>query len=686
MLAKHLNTVWVSLALVVVAVLIGTLFMGRRPIQETFFEDASGLKYESGVFANLGANSLLAGNAKIGSVDLDMASAKSMEAGRLTASDGKFTGLDANVLTSQAGTFDKVDSKYAAAGELLVSDKLCVGEQCIKPSALKNILANDGKGQVGPMGPKGDVGVGVAAVRPDGMDKMTVELSNGSKATIPLQRGAVGPDGKQGPPGPPGPQGLAGIKGAVGADGKQGPPGPPGPTGMGMDDIVDISSEPGKLVIKRKNGTSMNLPLNNMSYVAKVDFEKGNNTFKITYASGDVQNIQIPIQAADSGKPVQGPPGPQGAPGKDGKDGAPGAPGKDGAPGPAGPPGKDGGGGSAAVAGSGVVRASADRLLVAKGNGPTWHPGNDLNANGTILHADGQIRSRNTTEDSWSHILYGKEHKNIHMLHGGGYGMHINTRNAEGGKYGLEVHNGSRPVLRSMNDGSVIVGNGPSWHPGHDLNATGTILHADGQIRSRNTSEGGWAHILYGKEHKNVHMLHNDGYGIHVNTRDQHPEKYGLEIHNGNTYTMHVKNDGRQFHQNMHGGDWGWRMYGSDSRNVHMVHNAGYGIHINTRNQERGKYGLEVHNGARTTMHVLNDGEIIQYRKDGRATHLDHVNGWNYIRGNTQHDNRLVAGELKVGRWVIRDENGVLVFRDEGQAGDHRYALYPGRGNGKNWG
>lgn len=89
-----------------------------------------------------------------------------------------------------------------------------------------------------------------------------------------------------------------------------------------------------------------------------------------------------------------------------------------------------------------------------------------------------------------------------------------------------------------------------------------------------------------------------------------------------------------------------------------MLHNDGYGMHINTRNQERGKYGLEVHNGARTTFHVLNDGEIIQYRKDNRATHFDHANGENYIRGHTNVDNNLtVGGNLSAANFI-----GIIVM------------------------
>eukprot|EP01124_Arcella_intermedia_P004264 TRINITY_DN123_c0_g1_i10.p1 TRINITY_DN123_c0_g1~~TRINITY_DN123_c0_g1_i10.p1 ORF type:complete len:145 (-),score=27.04 TRINITY_DN123_c0_g1_i10:69-503(-) len=35
-------------------------------------------------------------------------------------------------------------------------------------------------------------------------------------------------------------------------------------------------------------------------------------------------------------------------------------------------------------------------------------------------------------------------------------------------------------------------------------------------------------------------------------------------------------------------------------------------------------------------------------------------------------------------RWVIKEENGIVVFRDKLTPGDHRYAFFPGCGNGVN--
>ena len=140
------------------------------------------------------------------------------------------------------------------------------------------------------------------------------------------------------------------------------------------------------------------------------------------------------------------------------------------------------------------------------------------------------------------------------------------------------------PKTKLVVNGDMTVGAGPSVHPGHDVNAIGTTIFKDGRIRSRSTFDDGWQHILYGKEHKNVHMLHN----------------------------------------------------------------AGYGMHINTRNNENGKYSLELHNLNKPTLQVRNDGEIIQFRKDGRATHFDHVNNQNYIRGVTNIDDTINGSRINL--------------------------------------
>ena len=54
-------------------------------------------------------------------------------------------------------------------------------------------------------------------------------------------------------------------------------------------------------------------------------------------------------------------------------------------------------------------------------------------------------------------------------------------------------------------------------------------------------------------------------------------------------------------------------------------------------------------NGVLTTKSQIN-----AIRKDGRTTHLDYTDGKNYIRGDTQHDNTLTVGELRLrnGNWT----------------------------------
>lgn len=231
------------------------------------------------------------------------------------------------------------------------------------------------------------------------------------------------------------------------------------------------------------------------------------------------------------------------------------------------------------------------------------------------------------------------------------------------------------------NDGRLTskilqAGPGPNWEPGNDFNTQGTIINADGQIRSRNTSESGWIHKLYGRENKTIHMLHNDGYGIHINTRDNNGNKYAIETHNLNGPTFQVRNDGKQIGWGKDTGDWNWRQYNSNGGNVHMNHGQGIGIHVNTNNRENSKYAIETHNGTRATMQVKNDGEIVQYRKDGRATHFDHVDGKNYIRGDTIVDgqttfngNMRVNGRIYLGNgrlYIEGDDNSYVIARDDG--------------------
>jgi hypothetical protein len=109
---------------------------------------------------------------------------------------------------------------------------------------------------------------------------------------------------------------------------------------------------------------------------------------------------------------------------------------------------------------------------------------------------------------------------------------------------------------------------------------------------------------------RNVYMNHGDGYGMHINTNDQRGDRYGLEIHNGSGATFQVFNDGRIRGYGKNSGDWNDVQMNPNGGGVYMNHGQGYGMHINSRNTEDGKYGLEVHNGSRTTFKVRNSGHV----------------------------------------------------------------------------
>ena len=128
----------------------------------------------------------------------------------------------------------------------------------------------------------------------------------------------------------------------------------------------------------------------------------------------------------------------------------------------------------------------------------------------------------------------------------------------------------------------------------------------------------------------------------------------------GDQVIKSINNDGGQFAWGKNAGDWNWRQYNPNGGNVHMNHGGGYGMHINTNNREAAKYALELHNGARTLMQVKNDGQIVQMRKDGRATHFDYDDNRNYIRGDTVVNGHLtVTGAKIINDWDI---NGQWIY------------------------
>jgi hypothetical protein len=407
-----------------------------------------------------------------------------------------------------------------------------VAESVIRPFD-DGYLAVDTKG----LNVSGDLSV-IGKIRMNGKDIATVDMVQPGPIGPQGIEGPMGPTGAPGATGPIGPMGAKGDKGDKGDKGERGDKGEKGDVGpqglMGPQGEVGPMGPQGAEGVQGPKGDKGDSGINGEVGPQGPRGEPGPPGPPVVLDSATLRTLVGPT----------GPQGPVGATGAIGPTGPAGQKGDTGAQGPAGPQGPVGPAGAQGPPGPVVPDAKFNS--VGRESTNDWFRVFGTRDNGTALYN----------------------------------GLSINDNG------GLAVGRWGRPStgqiyasadIESASSLRATKNNGPSWHPGHNVNATGTILHADGQIRSRNISEDGWVHILYGKEHKNIHMLHNQGYGMH----------------------------------------------------------------INTRNQERGKYGLEVHNGNRTTFHVLNDGEIIQYRKDGRATHFDHVNGENYIRGNTNLDGRL---------------------------------------------
>jgi len=435
------------------------------------------------------------------------------------------------------------------------------------------------RGATGPLGPPGPTG-------PSGPPGLT---GPSGPPGPPGKDGSnsVGGQGILGPPGPPGKDGKDGIQGIPGRDGAQGPPGPPGLGGDGKGGVGGQPAPPGIQGIPGKDG------------IQGPPGMPGN--------PGKDGVNGPPGAPGNPGKDgVNGPPGTPGNPGKDGVNGPPGRPGnpgKDGVNGSHGAPGNPGKDGAAfhgpfkslAVDGT----ASFNHIRANRGENEKYVPGWgngvhawDVYANGTIgagtdgnvaafFNRNGDIQGNSVTVTNNGVLQFGHGYDREGNAGQISYGRH------DGGQDGsLNIvgagKNGQARTVRIWD--KMHLGN-PTWpdeHPGHDQGKKGISLYEGGEIRSRDNNVG-WAHILYNKEHQNVHML------------------------NG----------------------------------------AGYGMHINSKNKENGKYGLEVYNGDAATFHVRNDGEVIMQASRGAAwTHFNHTDGHNYLRGPTHLD-----GDVYIQPW-----------------------------------
>jgi hypothetical protein len=256
-----------------------------------------------------------------------------------------------------------------------------------------------------------------------------------------------------------------------------------------------------------------------------------------------------------------------------------------------------------------------------------------LDVNGTFV-ANGQQYGSHQNKGDWGWRQYNANGGNVHMNHGAGYGLHVNTGNQEENKYALQLHNGAGDLFDVFNDGRQF-----GWN--------------------KNANDWGWRQ--FNGNGGNVHMNHGIGLGLHVNANNQDPGKYGLQIHNGKEEVLGVYNDkymninAKQVITNPNKGDWGTIHYNANSGNVHMNHGNGYGMHINTNNQEGGKYAMQLYNGKEEVLGVYNDKYMninakqvitnpnkgdwgtIHYNASGGATYMNHGAGHGmYINTNNQ--------------------------------------------------
>ena len=575
------------------------------------------------------------------------------------------------------------------------------------------------RGATGPLGPPGPTG-------PSGPPGLTGPS------------GPQGPPGKDGsnsvgqgilgPPGPPGKDGKDGIQGIPGRDGAQGPPGPPGSGGDGkgggggQPGPPGIQGIPGKDGIQGPPGTPGNPGKDGI-----------NGPPGMPGTPGNPGKDGAPGNPGSPGK--NGVNGPPGTPGNPGKDGAPGNPGSPGPPGPAanlpnahaftnlditntngshthfnysntntnyirgntvvsgelnmeskgininfGDPGpmiernySPGSthdryglgqfpGGTARVYAANnfgpatvnlsfakennqfddVLVANRDKitmnkttsvphLKVNRGDGEKYVPGWgngihawDVYANGTIgagtdgnvaafFNRNGDIQGNSVTVTNNGALQFGHGYDREGNAGQISYGRH------DGGQDGsLNIvgagKNGQSRTVRIWD--KMHIGN-PTWqdaHPAHDQGKRGILLHDGGEVRAR-TNNDGWAHILYNKGDQNVHMLHG----------------------------------------------------------------GGYGMHINSKNKENGKYGLEVHNGDAATFHVRNDGEVIMQASRGAAwTHFNHVaNGWNYLRGHTVHNGLAQESDARLKHDIDTVTNSDVEKLNQVKATTFRYKSDP---------
>ena len=99
-----------------------------------------------------------------------------------------------------------------------------------------------------------------------------------------------------------------------------------------------------------------------------------------------------------------------------------------------------------------------------------WNGIGGMRVHGGGVNINGKIDAQGNSTNDWNYRQLNANGGNVHMNHGDGYGMHINTNNQEASKYGLQLYNGQREVLGVYNDGRI---NAPSKLTINDGNDSG---------------------------------------------------------------------------------------------------------------------------------------------------------------------------------------------------------------------
>ena len=331
-----------------------------------------------------------------------------------------------------------------------------------------------------------------------------------------------------------------------------------------------------------------------------------------------------------------------------------------------------------------------------------WNGKNELLG----VYNDGTLKSEGLNKTGWNVNLKSPSGGAVSMNRADGYGMQVNTNSADGGKYALQAWNGKNELLGVYNDGiiksegmnakdwnfqqknanggavkmnrgdglgiSVNTNNNESskyafqaWNGKNELLG----VYNDGVLRSEGLNKDGWNVNFMNPNSGSVVMNKADGSGMQINTNNQDGGKNALEISDGKSPLLQVRNDGKQINWGKQANDWNWRQYNTNGGNVHMNHGQGYGAHINTNNNEGNKYGLQVFNGAKENLTVFYDGQIRWQNRNGTWTHFNYPDGKNYIRGDTDINGFVKNDKLQVGRdgTSVQMADSEIKMRNDGQ-------------------